>query len=345
MKIRLLLLLLPLVFSSCLSLMNYNIQVLEPAETTKIPLMNNVLLINRTIIDDKDLLMLHDYSGINITQNLYNLATTEIIFSLAETLNESPGIEYIDESRLLEMPGIAPGEVPDVLPPVLVNYFCDSLDVQTIISLESFKASYFDTIIVIQGRINSSEMVYQMGSRLNTDSFWRIYEGESGELIDEYKLSDTLTWKHETKDAGKISRLFLPTIEVMLHEAGKKTSMAYAGRISPVWVEQERKFFAGGNYRLSVAAHYIQNNQLDEAEKIYTQLLSGNNTRIVAAASYNLAFIHEMRGSFTQAHAWARRAYIHNKRPLFAEYIKILEDRITKSNMLDRQLGEFSKSQ
>jgi hypothetical protein len=293
MKFRLILLFLPLLFSSCLSVMNYNIQVLEPAESTKFPLMNNVLLINRTIIDDKDLLMIRDYSGINITQNMHNLATTEIIFSLAEALNESPGIEFIDENRLLEMPGITPGVVPDVLPSDMVNYFCDSLDVKTIISLESFKASYFDTVIVIQGRINSSEMVYQMGSRLYANSFWRIYEGESGELIDEYSLSDTITWKHETNDAGKISRLFLPTIEVMLHEAGKKTSMACAGRISPVWVEQERKFFAGGNYKLSVAAHYIQNNQLDEAEQIYTQLLSGNNASMVAAASYNIAFIHE----------------------------------------------------
>jgi hypothetical protein len=341
MKLRLLPFLLPLIFSSCLSVMNYNIQVLEPAESTILPVRNNVLVINRAIIDDKDVVMPQNYFSANITQNLYNLTTTEILFSLAENLNESPGIDSIDESRLLEMPGTVPGVIPDVLPPVLVNYFSDSLDVNTIISLESFNAEYFDTIKILKGRPNSSELLYQIESRIYTDSFWRLYKGESGELIDGYRLSDTLTWKYETTDAGKINRIFLPTIDIMMHQAGKKISKTCAGRISPVWVEQERKFFAGGNYKLSVAAHYINNNQLDEAEKIYTQLLSGSNATMVAAASYNIAFIHELRGNFEQAHVWARRAYLHHKKPLFAEYIEILEDRITKSNLLDRQLGVF----
>ncbi len=347
-----------ILFASCITMNTINIDVLEPASNPVTPDIENAVLLNRMIIVNSDdsrvignsvfRIIKRDISGTrpndtivpeNTVIESYNQITTEVIFSLADILNESPGINHLPDSALLEVPESDSGITLDPLDAGFVKRNTELFGADGIISLENFYVEYNDTITINEGDAETGWYNYYIGSiNLIINALWRTYTSSDGEVIDEYEMRDTLQW---TNASFTRSLIFegLPTLDEALLESAYFTALNVARRISPYWMLEERYYFSRGNYDFRMASHYLINGQWDNAETIYMNLLNRRNYTIRAAAYYNLALLNELKGDFRQALVYARKSYQAKILPVTIKYIDILEERSAKSRELDRQLG------
>ncbi len=340
---RLLLFIAPVFIVSCISVSNFEIQVLEPAEVELNPEVRDLLILNRTILEVPvrpiestipDTVLQPDF----IT-DLLNSATTETVFSFADILNESPGFNYIDASRIIETTRTEPGKVPEPLDRLYVTALCDSLDADALTSLEYFVIEYRDSLIPeIYNELGRNTQYMRGVIDLKITAIWLIYEGEGGRPVDEYVLSDSLRWELADWDVDDVL-VQMPDIEEVFLEAAYFTALTYARRISPYWLTSERVLFMRGNRGMRRAYRHFRNYETDIAEAIYLDQLERWNKNIVAAAMHNLALVNELNGNTRQALVWARRSYQYSQNSLTAEYIETLEERVRKSEELDRQFG------
>ncbi len=332
----LLLFLASLLLTSCVSVATIDIHVLEPAPDPVTPAISSVVLINRTIVDETAETESGDTIMPDNLKEIFNQVTTEIIFSLAAILNESPGIEHIDEYMLLEIPTLDPDISPELLEPDFVVHICDSFSADGIISLESVYFQHSDTIRPAGSR---TERYYLGEVIVDVTAMWRIYEKYEGRPADENIWQDTLLWQEASYYPTGIPD-YLPSAKEALMEAAYYTALSQARRIAPYWTIAERYYFARGSRNLRKASYLLKNDQFENAEKIYNDLLERRNKNIVAAAYHNLAFIDEMRGAYINALKLARIAYQKRRHPVTAGYIDILKERLDKAGELDRQLEE-----
>jgi hypothetical protein len=305
----------------------YYISVLEPASNMLPADIQSVVVINRTIIETGDEIVRAEAIG-HINYPLLNEVTTKLMFSLADFLNESPIFDEISDGAILEIPGPDMVTRPDPLLPELVVYLCDSLDANAIISLESYKITFND-------ENESGTTISRQSQReayLWVNSLWRVYSHDTGNVIDEFFLQDSLSFYYS-------SRSGIPPLEVEIKQIADNLAESCAKRITPRWVVTKRQYFTSD--RFFRATYFLKNGQIDEAEAVYRELLSSTSEKRVAAAAFNLALINEIRGDYKTAYGWAKWSYSLLKKPLTASYIDILEKRISESEELDRQLGIF----
>ncbi len=330
----------PLFFTSCISFSTISIQVLEPASDPLTTAVGSTALLNRSIFDPLIYRVPEDERILDsVLVTSYNLATTEVLFSLADILNESPRFAFIDNDKLLEMPVTDKTKEKEILEPSFVNYLCDSLQVDGIISLENYYVEYNDTLIKVPGESGTQWMDYYIGrTEVLIDGKWRAYIRSEDSPVEEFRIKDTLSWEYSAFSAEE-TLINLPAAEEALIEASYFTALTYARRIAPYWLEKERYYYSTGNRLLRQASVYLLSDQLQNAETVYETLIGRNNKNTIAAASLNLALINELRGDFRQALVLARKSFRLKRHPLTAGYIEILENRLEKSRELDEQLG------
>ena len=336
---KFILILSPFLFASCVSLSTIEIQVLEPASEPLVPEISSAILLNRTIIDEEEQEKYEDSHFPHNDIALFNKASTEIVFALADILNESPGMDLIDEDQLLEISEDKLVRDPEPLEAEFIVYICDSLNTNAVLSLEFLSMELPDEIkLTRRSSENYTRDFYTGEISLKINALWRAYRRYDGGIQDEHLWLDTLVWQHASFIANEIPD-YLPRPEEATMEGAYYTALSYARRISPYWIVQERNYFSRGNLKLRRASDFIRSDQFENAEKIYEDLLERRNKNVVAAAAFNLAFINEIRGDYRQALLWARRSYKYHRHSVTADYIEILEERFEKSAELDEQLG------
>jgi hypothetical protein len=247
-------------------------------------------------------------------------------------------MDYLEEDMLLEKTGEKyPGTLPEYLDKEFILGKTGSLEADAIISLDLFKAGFYDSVRVRRGiRETNWQNYYEGELLLDITAVWRVYEGSEGKLIDEYTLHDTLHWSHA---AYSLRDLSIPSYEDALLEAAYFVALNYARRIAPYWREGSRRLFSRGNRAIRRSAGYIFNDRLNDAQWVLEPVLDNRNDNIVAAACFNLALIHELRGDYLEALKLARESFRIRKQTFTAAYIDVLEQRIEKAGELDRQLG------
>jgi tetratricopeptide (TPR) repeat protein len=328
-----------LLFTSCVSVSVLNVQVLEPASNPSTVRIDDALILNRAIFES---------AGVNVdtldfeseTKELYNQTTTEIVFALADILNESPSISFIDTSRILEIPLRQVSARPKPLEPGYIRFLCDSLNTNAVFSFDLFYITIPEAVMVTSVPDGTYQGYYYEGEiDVYISALWRVYEMPEGNLTEEINWFDTLTWSHASYSTEEISAN-MPTPDKMFFESAYFTALSFARKISPYWVTVPRKYFFRGNRILRNAAYDLIDGQFDEARLKYESLLEKQNQNIVAAALYNISLIYEIEGDYRLAHNWARRSYQNRQHPVTSEYIDILERRLEKADELDRQVGK-----
>lgn len=325
--------------TSCISLSNIEIQVLEPASEPFLPAAGSVILLNRSVAAETESHDIDDHGLYGMSRELFNSASTEIIFALADILDESPGTDINDGSRLLEIVSEYDPEPPSALEAAYATHLCDSLGVNAIISLEYVNIEIPDKIILTKAGVDNYYGIYYIGEIvLPINTLWRIYDHETGNIKDEYFWRDTMSWQHASYIASEIPD-FLPSPEKAALNAAYFTALNYARRIAPYWVIEGRSYFSRGNRTLRRASRSLISGRFDQAQLYYESLLDNLNENIVAAAYFNLALLQELKGDYRQSVSLARRSYHKLRHPLTSDYIDILEERLKKSAELDLQMG------
>ncbi len=341
----LLFLLCTLIHVSCVSVSTLDIHVLEPADEPLTPEVYRAALVSRINENENSGHPVPDEDPKSLARraSAVSLAALETLISLAHILNESPGMDYLDgNAAKAESNGSGGNRIPEPIDPASIIDLCREEGADAVISLEFLLVEFHDTIMNKPGVKETQWFGYYLGKRsAYFNVFWRTYWGGDGYPVDEFALSDTLTWEHASFNQGTLGN-FLPSPDEALMEVSYLAALDYARRIAPYWVEEERSYFSRGNLRMRRASGHIRDNRLDDAESILLRLLDRRNTHIVAAAWHNLALINELRGDYREALVMARKAYQSRMHPLMADYIETLEERLEKSYELDRQLGRIN---
>jgi hypothetical protein len=268
--------------------------------------------------------------------------TLEILQSLYFILNESPGMDFLESDPvMLELKDHSRKEAPEPIHPDTIVYLCRNRDAFGILSLESFRMQYQDTITLQHGTRETSWYDHYYGEvDVIITAMWRAYAAD-GYPVDEFNFTDTLSWNYAAYTRQLLVH-YLPSPGEAFLEAAYVTALNYARTIAPYWMAEERSYFSRGNIHMRRASGHIRNNELDQAETILLRLLSSRNTNIIAAAYMNLALVYELKGNYREALVAARNSYQYRVHPLFSDYIEILEERLEKSYELDRQMGRIN---
>ncbi len=159
---------------------------------------------------------------------------------------------------------------------------------------------------------------------------WRIYDPLLKKYYHEQIITDSLYTANEAY-SKKLLIKKMPHRKSIFTDIAYEIGSDYAKRISPVWQNITRRYFAAGSRDFSVANYYMQNNNLDKAMAVWQKIENENNGKIAARAAFNLAFGYEIKGDYKQALHWIRQsAALYRKLKKEPSELSIVKDYLKK---------------
>lgn len=119
---------------------------------------------------------------------------------------------------------------------------------------------------------------------------------------------------------------------------------SYAERLTPMWMPEKRRIYTD-NRLLGVGYHFFENENVDEARRIWEAALALKPT-VAAKSAVNLAWLYEKDGNFSAAKALLeaaektlQKANVDNKVSVYIkEYIAALDKRIKDETKIMEQI-------
>lgn len=215
------------------------------------------------------------------------------------------------------------------------KYISDGIEPEPIIPEEIRKLVNYSkvthTLAVEYCRINLDP---SLCLTLNDNLLIRLYDS-NGQVIDSVNSSQL----NAVNDSyvGNDDR---ETICNFFYDKG----VSYAERLTPSWKSEERRIYTD-NRVLSVGYHFFQNEDVNEARRIWEAALA-LKPNVAAKAAVNLAWLYEKDGNFSGAKALLeaaektlQKANISNKVSVYIrEYIEILDRRIKDETKIMEQI-------
>ncbi len=308
-----------LLFSSCITYRVIEIQTLRPAE----------IHISKEFT--KPTLVASVYQGIRgIDESmaqaaLDSTAAVEAIFVLAESLYESPKYSGLDISTRIYFRNDAS---QFILPFEwnVVEGLAAQNNSDLLISLEYIKLRPVNDSYSFWDGYMSMNYGYLT---MHVYAFWRVYDVKNRKIITDYLHRDTLTWEKVDYNRVRIGDQ-LPGFFSAATYSGYSTGKAFANKIAPTWMDEQRLYFIEGAKPMREAAKFAQSNQWLDAAKKWQSIIQNPKAKPVAAAraAFNMAVANEMNGNFEAALEWLDQSRNYYKLPEEPWYRRILELRL-----------------
>ncbi|WP_010420860.1 DUF6340 family protein [Anaerophaga thermohalophila] len=228
----------------------------------------------------------------------------------------------------------------------LSSFEIDSLlrhyNAQAVISLD-----YFDYGTTL--RITDTPDFYYSTLDARSNSYWRIHNGLTGEIMDVHFLRDTIFWEGAGASLMEVANK-LPPIRKALEMAAQHAGEEYADYVAPGWKNEIRRYYTHGHPLFSRASELIAGGKWEEANRICYYVYENGSDKQRARAAFNLALGKEVLGEFREAAAWAYRsmeAYqelgalsvSQKEKDISVQYYTQLAVRIQEKKKLDEQYG------
>ena len=165
---------------------------------------------------------------------------------------------------------------------------------------------------------------------------WRIYDPAGKSILDEYIESESVA------SSGKginplVAAKALTGRKAAVSEVSNNAGHNYAFRMIPYRIRVYRDYFVKGSDNFKIASRKAQMGQWDEAGELWKKETGNQNMKIAGRAVYNMAIISEINGDIDEALNWARKAWGDYNIKLALDYVRILENRQYKSDVLKEQ--------
>ena len=306
-----------ILLSGCNSLAVIPLQVLVPGEIS-LPLhINKVSFINRAYLPS---LMEVDSSPWS-PEELFILDTIisyRVFEGIFDALNQSPLFE-LDKINVFQDRRIDTNQYLAPLNQSQLDVISRRQDTDALISMEHYK-------VIGEREFGSTDTDFYALLQFISETQWRIYDMVYDTIIDEYTLTDSITWQEfDNTTRGAADKL--PLVIDALREAGHHAGFSYGIRISPSWTEEYRYYYTGKGEEMKEAANLAATNRWTQAAGIWHKLSYDDNERLAAMASFNMALVCEMEDLFDPALEWAAKSTLKKSRKFTREYIELLEKR------------------
>jgi hypothetical protein len=98
-----------------------------------------------------------------------------------------------------------------------------------------------------------------------------------------------------------------------------------------------RDYYVKGTDNFKIARRKAQVGKWDEAGLLWEKETKNPSSRIAGRANYNMAIINEINGDLDSALKWAQKSYEDTNNKLALRYVRILENRRYKNDVLKMQ--------
>ncbi len=341
MKNYFLLVLIAALIASCKTNELY-INVLQPAPVTLPSYIKKVGVINRSIpTDETKLVDILDKALSLEGADLDRDGAWESIAGLTEELKDN---ERFDEVKLLNEIDFKASRIGILPPPLsdrIVDSVCKATNSDALFALERFdtdtrvdystKASKLDTPL---GKIPVPEHDASMETIIKTG--WRIYDPSDKVILDEVSFAESLVF--HGKGINPVAAIAALTgRKDAVKEVSRIAGHSYAMRILPFRLRVTRDYFVRGTSNFKIARRKAQTGKWDEAGDLWDKETSNPSMKIAGRACYNMAIINEINGYLDEALGWAQKAWEDYNTRLALRYVRILENRMYNSELLEIQ--------
>ena len=337
-------LLLLLAFSSCKTNELY-LNLLEPAPVTIPSYVENIGVINRSIPTDETKVF-------DAIEKVFTLEDVDLDRDGAFAAIRGLSDELLNNNRFTEIKTLSDidfrtsrlEEFPTPLSWDKVVQICNETGTDALFSLERFdtdtKVSYSANKVDIETPIGSIPGIeHQADMEILVKTGWRIYDPTAKKILDEYINEESIV-KSGRGINPLVAAQALTGRKAAVKEVSNQAGQNYAFRILPYKIRVMRDYFVKGSNNFKVAKRKAQMGLWDEAGELWQKETSNRKMKVAGRAVYNMAIISEINGDVDEALKWAQKAWGDYNVKLARDYVRILENRKYKNDVLKEQGGK-----
>ena len=327
-----------LVFVSCKTNELY-INVLQPAPVTLPSGIKKVGIINRSMPTDETKLVEALDRALSLEgADLDRDGAWESIAGLSGELQANERFNEVKLLNDISFRASAIGELPAPLTGRLVDSLCNVTGTDALFALERFDTDTSVDFATPAGKIETPlGSVPVIGLEVTMETFiktgWRIYAPSDPGVIDEYRFVESLVYKSQGSNPVAAVEALTGRLDA-IKEVSRNAGNRYAARILPYRLRVTRDYFVKGTSNFEIAKRKAQTGKWDEAGKLWEAETSNPDMKVAGRACYNMAIINEINGDLESAVDWAQKAYEDYNTKQALDYIRILENRISKNELL-----------
>ena len=316
---------LSIALSSCISIKNYQAEMLFPASMSMPYEGNTIGFVSRIeLLSDLPTYTLN-------TRTIDSLLNNEIMVGASEVVAYGPKFTFLDinlnQSGKLSSRNISSSRVFDYLDVLMP----DSMDI--LCYLETLQMEYKllkDTLLNIPEELRGSIL---------SSSRWRIFDLQNHQF-QHYSFTDTMTIVSNVMYSENIENPYHPDFQNSFIRAANEHGKSFGQIISPFWSDVDRVYY--DSYLIFRGARkFIHNGNWKEAEEIWNKYTLSSDDFIASCACFNMAVAAEMAGEIEKAILWLDKSEDEGLSEMVEQYRKILLHRESMIQYLDSQLGEI----
>jgi len=332
------LVLLSILFSSCLTVKVIPIDQMEPGKVNLPPHVRKIAFLSRNFKFDFDTLcQYYNYNSIltkvpyNINKDVDSIAVTKSFEALRKILLESG---RFDEIAVYPYSTIKPHIGKNALPlaPEYVNRLCNESRSDAIVSLEMLSYFFIE---------NSSNLRLRMPkeAEVKINAIWAVYlPGKEGS-VDRFKYSDVVRWNGNSESSGT-EKSKIPGRTDGIKIACEIAAKNYSKRLAPYWSNSERYLVGLSGTSWDEAIALAHKYKWEAAAALWQSYTENKSSRVRGAAALDLAIAKEMQGDYDQAVKWSDESLKllggGDLKQIAVDYAKILKERKLKTEKLNQ---------
>lgn len=331
-------------FLSCKTNYVY-LTVQEPAPVSFPGYIKKVGIINRSLAsDDNKFLNKMDQILGEKGPELDIAGGKESIRGLTDALSQNARFTQVSFLDKVDLRSPGPGVFPAPLSWDKIDKICKENKIDALFALELFntdsKISYTTVPVTVKtplGSIPGVEHHASMVTQVKTG--WRIYDPQAKVILDEFPISESLTFTGRGINPLAAAAALLGRKEAV-KQTGYRVGQSYAYRIIPYSVRVSREYYVKGTDNFVMAKRMARVGEWNEAALLWKKETTNSDPKIKGRACYNMAIINEINGNLDAAIDWAQKAYVCDNKRLGLQYVNILKNRKVRDARLQQQLED-----
>ncbi|HRC90015.1 MAG TPA: DUF6340 family protein, partial [Bacteroidales bacterium] len=264
------------------------------------------------------------------------------IIGLFNRLSENTRFEEVKKIDKKFASVTLPGAFPPPVEWPVVESVCRENEVDLLFSLETFDTDTKINYQIIKrnnpktifGVITNVEHQANMQTLVKTA--WRIYYPAGQMIIDEFPMVHNLNFSATGLTPVAAAAALINRKEAVKRVA-EQAGEIYASRIIPYEITVTRDYYVKGTNNFKIAMRKARTGNWDEAGELWKIETENPKRKIAARACYNMAIIAEIKGNLDVALEWAQKAYEDYNLRKALEYVRILENRMNRNQLLELQ--------
>lgn len=318
------------------------LNVVEPAPVTIPSYIKSAGVINRSMPTDET-------KAIDIIDKALSLEGANLDKEGARESIKGLSEELLNNNRLTEVKTLNDYDFrtpelltfPNPLSWEIVDQICKETGTNALFSLEKFdtdtRISYSTRKVDIKTPLGSIPgLEHQADMETIVKTGWRIYDPAGKAILDEYIYEESIVFSGRGINPLLAAAALIGRKDAVI-KVSNKSGHGYALRILPYQLRVMRDYYVKGTDNFKIARRKAQLGKWDEAGILWEKETGNSSMKIAGRACYNMAIINEINGDLDAALQWAQKSYEDYNDKLGIRYVRILENRKYKNDVLKMQ--------